>query len=427
MLEIRDDAQPAHDDARVFLAHELHEEAAERLHDDLRLAPEDPADHVKALLHREERGLLGVDENRDEHAIENVAAPPDEIDVAVRHGIERARVDGGALHARRDCTSPRRPRNVSPRRRAVQTSEKSASAGGRTHHQAPGRRLRASASARPQDAAGGGAPSPRNDSAGLRENGRAEHVRERREGGRERVREDVDEQKARRRGPGRTRRVHERLVPQALRARAHEAGRVRPARQGDEERRDEKRRLQEGRAGDHEDERRKGLNDLEEQQHGAIGPRPGPPGERSERRSEPESERGGEEACRDGEPRAVEDAGEDVAAELVRAEEMLPARRREPSVEIHRVRIERDGGADDRLAAGAGNPGLVPGNERRHDGDEGKIAKASAARRSAARAAVTPPLPAPPPRPRGRCADRTPPRRGRRRTKPPRPPWPSTM
>ena len=136
---------------------------AERLHDDLRLVPEDRADHAEALLDREERRLVGVDEDRDEHAVEDVAAAADEVDVAVRHGVERARVDGGLLHGDGDCTS--RDAAASPSRRAERTRRKSAAAGGRTHHHAPGRRFRASASARPHDASGGGAPSPRNDSA----------------------------------------------------------------------------------------------------------------------------------------------------------------------------------------------------------------------------------------------------------------------
>ena len=53
---------------------------------------------LDALGHREERRLLGVDEDRDDDAIEEPRAARDDVDVAVGQRVERTRINGKRRH-----------------------------------------------------------------------------------------------------------------------------------------------------------------------------------------------------------------------------------------------------------------------------------------------------------------------------------------
>ena len=70
------------------------EQPVERVDLDVRLVLEHGPDDVDALLHREERRLLGVDEDRDDDPVEQPRAARDDVDVAVRERIEGAGIDG---------------------------------------------------------------------------------------------------------------------------------------------------------------------------------------------------------------------------------------------------------------------------------------------------------------------------------------------
>src|SRR5206468_9977868 len=50
-------------------------------------------DHLEALLDREARLLRGVRDVRDDQLVEDLKAALDDVDVAVVHGIEHARID----------------------------------------------------------------------------------------------------------------------------------------------------------------------------------------------------------------------------------------------------------------------------------------------------------------------------------------------
>jgi hypothetical protein len=96
VLEVGHGAQAPQDDARVLALAVVHQQAIERVDLDVGLARELLADHLHPLVHREERVLAGVPEDRDHQAIEDHETALDDREVPIRHGIERAGVDRGA-------------------------------------------------------------------------------------------------------------------------------------------------------------------------------------------------------------------------------------------------------------------------------------------------------------------------------------------
>ena len=97
-LEVRHGAKPAHDDLRATPLHVIHEQAVEGIDLDIRQQLEDRAGYLHALRHREQRGLLRIDENRDDDPIEQPRAPGNDIDVTVRQRIEGSRINGNGWH-----------------------------------------------------------------------------------------------------------------------------------------------------------------------------------------------------------------------------------------------------------------------------------------------------------------------------------------
>ena len=96
-VEVADRAQAADDRAGATGAAEVDGQPVER--GDLeafgidRLGLEDGADDPDAGVHRQERRLAWVGEDRDDEPVEHGARPPDDVDVAVGHRVERAGVD----------------------------------------------------------------------------------------------------------------------------------------------------------------------------------------------------------------------------------------------------------------------------------------------------------------------------------------------
>ena len=93
-LEVRHRAQPAHDHLRLPPLDVVDQQAVEGVDLDVRQVLEDRARDLDPLVHREQRRLLGVDQDRDDDAIEQPRAARDDVDVAVGQRIERARIDG---------------------------------------------------------------------------------------------------------------------------------------------------------------------------------------------------------------------------------------------------------------------------------------------------------------------------------------------
>ena len=93
-LEVRHRPQPADDDVGPAARHVVDQQPVEGVHFDIAVGLE----HARAISTRssmrEQRRLLGVDENRDDDAVEQPRAARDDVDVSVGQRIERARVDG---------------------------------------------------------------------------------------------------------------------------------------------------------------------------------------------------------------------------------------------------------------------------------------------------------------------------------------------
>ena len=92
-LEIGDGAKSAHDHLRAAPRHVVDEQTFEGVDLDVRLVAEHGAGDLDALVHREERCLFRVDENRDDDAVEQAGAAGDDVDVAVGQRIEGAGID----------------------------------------------------------------------------------------------------------------------------------------------------------------------------------------------------------------------------------------------------------------------------------------------------------------------------------------------
>jgi len=100
VLEVRDRAQAAQDDSGVLALAVVDEEPVEGV--DLHAAGvfahlfDRLADHLDALVDREERVLARVVQHRDDDLLERDEAAPEDRGVAVRDGVEGAGVDGDA-------------------------------------------------------------------------------------------------------------------------------------------------------------------------------------------------------------------------------------------------------------------------------------------------------------------------------------------
>ncbi len=88
--------------------------------------------------------------------------------------------------------------------------------------------------------------------------------------------------------------------------------------------------------------------------------------------AEEERERRGEKARRDRDARAVQRPREDVPPELVRAEEVAPARRLQAAVEIRRVGVERNRSVQQGLPRARFDPGPLAREHGREETDRGE-------------------------------------------------------
>jgi hypothetical protein len=123
VLEVRDGAKPADDDARPHPARVVHEEPGERVDLHPRVAAVGLADDPHPLLDGEEGLLLGVHQDRHAHPVEHGEAAVHDVEVPVRDRVEGPREDRQRgprtlpLHAAPSAASaagPARPARPAP-------------------------------------------------------------------------------------------------------------------------------------------------------------------------------------------------------------------------------------------------------------------------------------------------------------------------
>src|SRR5206468_2721594 len=81
--------QPLHDGVQVVGGAEVGQEAVEGRDGDVRVVGTGAGQHVDALLGAEEPALGLVHPDRDHDLVEEGGGPGDDVDVAVRHRVER--------------------------------------------------------------------------------------------------------------------------------------------------------------------------------------------------------------------------------------------------------------------------------------------------------------------------------------------------
>ena len=96
VLEVRDGTQAADQRLRAFAPRVVDEQSIEGVHLDVVPVAEHLADHRHALVDREERRLVGVDEDGDDNPIEDRTGALDDVDVAAGERIEGPGKDGDA-------------------------------------------------------------------------------------------------------------------------------------------------------------------------------------------------------------------------------------------------------------------------------------------------------------------------------------------
>src|SRR5206468_3546015 len=91
----------AHDAVGTLTRDQIDQEAVEG--DDAKVAElrGGLVDHLEPLLHREERLLRRIGDDRDDELVEDLQAALDDVDVAVVRGIEHAGIDGALGHGGR--------------------------------------------------------------------------------------------------------------------------------------------------------------------------------------------------------------------------------------------------------------------------------------------------------------------------------------
>jgi hypothetical protein len=98
VLEVAHRAESPHHHRRSDLLGELHQQSVERLEGDPRLVAHHGLEHREPLGDREQRLLGRIHRDRDDHPVGQREAPADQVLVALRRRIERARVDRDACH-----------------------------------------------------------------------------------------------------------------------------------------------------------------------------------------------------------------------------------------------------------------------------------------------------------------------------------------
>jgi hypothetical protein len=97
-------SQTFDDHAGAARAHEVGQQPAKMRDLDVRDVGDRLADHLLALVQREERfALLRVDDDGDQDVLEDLRSALDDVEVADGQRVERARVDRGLACAARDA------------------------------------------------------------------------------------------------------------------------------------------------------------------------------------------------------------------------------------------------------------------------------------------------------------------------------------
>src|SRR3989454_3352121 len=98
VLEIRHGADPAHDAVGALARHQVDQQAVERDDPEIAQIRGRVVDHLQPLLHREERRLGGVGDDRDDQLVEDLETTLDHVHVPVVDRIEHAGIDGALCH-----------------------------------------------------------------------------------------------------------------------------------------------------------------------------------------------------------------------------------------------------------------------------------------------------------------------------------------
>ncbi len=97
VFEVRHRTQAAHDHARIALAQEIHQQAVEADHLDVRQIVGQRARDFDALLQWKDRALAAACGDADDDMGEQTRGAAHQILVAPREGVEGARIDGNAV------------------------------------------------------------------------------------------------------------------------------------------------------------------------------------------------------------------------------------------------------------------------------------------------------------------------------------------
>jgi hypothetical protein len=98
VLEIRHGADAAHDAVGALAGHQIDQEAVERDDPEIAEVRGRLVDHLQPLLHREERCLGGVGDDRHDQLVEDLEAALDHVHVSVVDRIEHAGIDRALRH-----------------------------------------------------------------------------------------------------------------------------------------------------------------------------------------------------------------------------------------------------------------------------------------------------------------------------------------
>src|SRR6185369_8614395 len=94
VLVITDSPNASQNCLRLLACGIVHQQAREAVYLHVRLALHAFPEHLESLIEREQRGLLGVSQDRDDKLVENLSPSMDKVEVAVCGRIETARVNG---------------------------------------------------------------------------------------------------------------------------------------------------------------------------------------------------------------------------------------------------------------------------------------------------------------------------------------------
>ena len=94
VLEVLDGADTAHDDMCLMRLHVIRDESRERIDLDIPNVGSRLTQEAHALFNRKERLLVHIVEHADDDLVKHRAGPLEDVDVAIRDGVETAGTDG---------------------------------------------------------------------------------------------------------------------------------------------------------------------------------------------------------------------------------------------------------------------------------------------------------------------------------------------